>query len=71
MVEMDGKRMVFINHNVINIMMTNNQEFTDYTFETLKILLKKSTLISEISEKDRQLFFNNLRDRIHEKRRLV
>jgi len=71
MVEMDGKRMVFLNHSVINYMMTGNNEFTDYVFETLRILMKKSTLISEISEKDRQLFFNNLRERIHEKRKLV
>ena len=41
MVEMDGTRMVFLNHNVINYMMTNNKEFTDYTFETLKILAEE------------------------------
>lgn len=71
MVEMDGKQMVFLNHNVINYMMTNNNEFINYTFETLKVLLKKSMLISEISEKDRQLFFHNLRQRIYERRKLV
>lgn len=70
LVEMDGKKMVFVNHNVINYMMTNNQEFINYTFETLKILQRKSTLISEISEKDRLLFFHTLRERIHEKRKL-
>ncbi|MEP6950114.1 MAG: hypothetical protein ABI863_12590 [Ginsengibacter sp.] len=71
MVELDGEQMVFLNHNVINYLMTNNPEFVSYTFETLKILLKKSTLISEISEKDRQLFFHTLRQRIHEKRKLL
>jgi len=71
MVEMDGKQMVFLNHNFINYMMTNNNEFINYTFETLKVLLKKSMLISEISEKDRQLFFHNLRQRIYERRKLV
>ncbi len=70
LVEMDGKKMVFINHNVINYMMTNNEEFINYTFDTVKILLRKSRLISEISEKDRQLFFNTLRERIHERRKL-
>lgn len=71
MAELDGAKMVFLNHNVINYLMTNNPEFVTYTFETLKILLKKSTLISEISEKDRQLFFHNLRQRIDEKRKLL
>ncbi len=69
-VEMDGEKMVFLNHNVINYIMTNNKEFINYTFETLKILLKKSMLISEISERDRQLFFHNLRERIHERRKI-
>jgi len=68
-VELDGEKMVFLNHNVINYIMTNNKEFINYTFETLKILLRKSMLISEISERDRQLFFHNLRERIHEKRK--
>ena len=70
LVEMDEEKMVFVNHNVINYMMTNNKEFIHYTFETLKILLKKSRLISEISERDRQLFFNTLRERIHERRKV-
>ena len=52
-------------------MMTKNAEFINYTFDTLKILLKKSTLVSETSEKDRQRFFHNLRERIHERRKLV
>jgi plasmid maintenance system antidote protein VapI len=70
-VEMGEEKMVFLNHNVINYIMTNNKDFINYTFETLKILLKKSMLISEISEKERQLFFNNLRERIHENRKAV
>ena len=71
LVEMDGTRLVFINHNVLNYMMTKNADFINYTFDTLKILLKKSTFISETNEKDRQHFFHNLRERIHEKRKLV
>jgi hypothetical protein len=71
LVEMDGRQMVFINHNVINYMMTNNTEFINYTFETLKILLKKSMLISEISEQDRKLFIHTMRERIHERKKMV
>ncbi|CAN5381026.1 hypothetical protein BH20BAC1_BH20BAC1_18310 [soil metagenome] len=70
LVELDGRKMVFLNHNVINYMMTNTQEFIHYTFETLQVLLRKSRLISEISERDRQLFFDTLRERIHERRKL-
>ena len=68
-VELDGEKTVFFNHSVINYIMTNQKEFLNYTFETLKILLKKSMLISEISERDRRLFFHTLRERIHETRK--
>ena len=70
LVELDEEKMVFLNHNFINYMMTNNKEFINYTFETLKVLLRKSMLINEISEKDRQLFFNTLQERIHERKKL-
>ena len=68
-VELDGEKILFQNHNIINYIMTTNKQFIDYTFETLKILLKKSMLISEISERDRELFFQNLRERIYERRK--
>lgn len=67
--ELDGKRIAFVNHNVIQYLMTTNEEFIKYTFDTLKVLLKKSRLISEISERDRQEFFDTLRERIHESRK--
>lgn len=51
--------------------MTDNKNFVDYIFDTIHLLLKKSTLISEIGEKERQLFFNNMRQKIVEKKKLV
>jgi hypothetical protein len=63
--------MVFINHNVMNYIMTNNDQFIEYTHDTIQVLLKKSTLISEVGEKDRQLFFDNLRERIYDKKKLL
>lgn len=70
-VKADNERMVSLNHNVINYTITNDEQFVEYSWQTLDILLKKSTLISEIGERDRQLFFETLRQRIHEKRKLV
>ncbi|HWB26282.1 MAG TPA: helix-turn-helix transcriptional regulator [Chitinophagaceae bacterium] len=67
----DGKKLVFMNHSVINYIMTTDEGFIDYASDSMQILLKKSTLISEIGEKDRQLFFDNLRQRIYDKRKLV
>ena len=70
-IKLDNDKIVSLNHNVINYVMTRNEKFVDYTYQTLQTILKKSTLISEIGEKDRQLFFDTLRERIHEKRKLL
>lgn len=67
----DGQKMVFFNHNVINYITTTNAVIVDYTFQTMQTLLQKSTLISETGEKSRQLFFDTLRERIHQKKILV
>ncbi len=37
----------------------------------MDIILKKSTLISEIGEKDRELFFEQLRQKIFEKKKIL
>ncbi|MCE3281956.1 MAG: hypothetical protein K0Q66_693 [Chitinophagaceae bacterium] len=71
LVVLDGRKMVFINHNVMNYIMTNNDQFIEYTHDTIQVLLKKSTLISEVGEKDRQLFFDSLRERIYDKKKLL
>ena len=70
-VEINDRKFVFLNHSVINYIMTENKKFVDYVFETIYMLLKKSTLISEVGEKDRQLFFQNLHQKIAEKKKLV
>jgi len=70
-VELDNQRMVFLNHNVINYIQTTDAAFIEYTFQTLNTLLKKSTLISEVGEQERENFFNSLRERIYDTKKLT
>ena len=70
-VEMNDNKIVFLSHSVINYIATTNKKFVDYVFETIHLLIKKSTLISNAGEKDRQLFFETIRERIHDKKKLV
>jgi BetR domain len=70
-VEMDEVKMVFLNHNVINYIQTTDIGFIDYTFETLHTLLRKSSLISEVGEQERENFFDSLRERIYETKKLA
>ena len=69
LVKLDGKKMVFLVNNVINYLSTTSPVFVDYTFQTMDILLKKSTLVSEIGERDREAFFDKLREKIHERKK--
>ncbi len=65
--ELDDLRIVSVNHNVLNYIMTTDPVFVEYTRKTIEHLLKKSTLISEVGEKERHLFFDTLRQRIDKK----
>jgi hypothetical protein len=71
LVSLDGKKMVFLINNVINYLLTTSKHFVDYSFQTMDILLKKSTLISEIGERDRELFFDRIRGKINERKKQV
>lgn len=70
-VELDDVKMVFLNHNVLNYIQTTDHRFVQYTFETLHTLLRKSTLISEVGEQDRENFFDALRERIAASKKLA
>ena len=62
--ELDGTRIVYLTHNVINFMITTNESFCNHTFDGIQNLMQKSTLISSVSEQERARFFNMLRERI-------
>ena len=70
-VEMNDDKHVFLSHRVNKYIATADKKFVDYVFETIHLLIKKSTLISNAGEKDRQLFFETTRERIYEKKKLV
>jgi plasmid maintenance system antidote protein VapI len=61
---LDGHKVVFINHSVINFMLTRDTHFCDRTYEHVQNLMRKSTLISSVSERERTRFFKHLKQRI-------
>jgi hypothetical protein len=61
---LDGQKAAFLIHSVINFMITRDIRFCDNTYDNIQNLIKKSTLISEVSERERMLFFKYLRNRI-------
>lgn len=64
LVVLDNTKLGFIIHTVINIMTTTDLRFCDNMYECIQNLMKKSTLISSVSERERSRFFRSLRKRI-------
>ncbi|HET6990299.1 MAG TPA: hypothetical protein VFJ43_03200, partial [Bacteroidia bacterium] len=64
MVKAGGTRNTYISHNTFNSMVTTNSAFCDETENWLKNLIKKSTPISGVSEKQRFRFFKMMNDKI-------
>jgi hypothetical protein len=61
---LDGMKVSFITHTGINFMITREPEFCDNMHNYYQNLMRKSTLISSVSERERAGFFKVLRKRI-------
>lgn len=64
LVQLDGSKAAFLVHNVLNFMMTRDVRFCDNSYSYIQNLVKKSTLISTVSERERARFFKYLRQKI-------
>lgn len=62
--DLGDRKVANITHNVLNILTTSNPEFCAETLRTLKNIIKKSDLISVVSEKHRNKFFNVILQKI-------
>ncbi len=61
---MDKKRVVYINYNNLNLLTTLQESFCEKTEQYLSNLIKNSTLISSTAEKERNKFFNKMKNRV-------
>lgn len=64
MVELDGVMIAYVSHTTINFMHTMDKGFTENMYNHIQNQMKRSTLISEVSEKERSRFFRIVRDKI-------
>ena len=69
--ELDDSRITFLNHSVLYGVATNDERFNKAMFTNLDNLIKKSTMISSTSEKERVSFFNRLREKINQYRAML
>jgi hypothetical protein len=61
---LNSSKAVYINHSVLSIMMTKDPVFTEYVYHHLQNIMRKSTLMSQVGEKDRRKYFNFMREKI-------
>jgi hypothetical protein len=61
---LNNTKVVYINHSVLNIIMTKDPVFTEYIYQHFQNIMRKSTLMSNVGEKERRKFFNGLREKI-------
>jgi len=62
---LNGTRIAYINHSVINYLLTRDPVFCDNIHRHFQSIIKKSTLISAVGEKERSRFFNIIREKIN------
>lgn len=65
------QKTVYLSTQTFNIIITSSTLFTDETHRWMNTLIKKSTLISEIGEKQRSLFFREAFDKIFQLRQKI
>ncbi len=65
MAEIGGMRLTYLNHSILYFVGTRDEQFNNEMVKSMNNLIKKSTQLSSIGEKERVRFFNRLRDKIH------
>jgi hypothetical protein len=60
MVETDGKRTLYLIYDILNYMATQDTKFCQEVYTKMQMLIKRGTIISNVSEKQRSVFFNIL-----------
>ncbi len=54
-----------------NFMSTQDKVFCDYTYKHMQNLIRKSTHISVVGEKERSMFFNTLNGKIQQRKKNI
>ncbi len=64
----DDKKMAILTHTTFNYLMTRDVAFTENMYNHMQTQMKRSTLISEVSEKERSRFFRIIRERLEKRK---
>jgi hypothetical protein len=65
LLNLDDNKLSMITYSVFSYLITRDERFAASSFDTFNTLLSRSTLVSKSGEKDRNRFFNTLRDKVN------
>jgi hypothetical protein len=68
---LDKSKISFVSHTAINYIMTRDVVFAENHYQYVQNLVKRSTLISEVSEKERARFFRRMHERIDKRKEML
>jgi hypothetical protein len=68
---LDATKICFLTHSTLNFMVTRDVAFCDNMYSYYHNLMRKSTLISSVSERERSRFFKLLRKRIEARKQAL
>jgi len=66
---LDANKLSMITYSVFSYLITQDERFVGRASDTFNNLLSRATLVSKTGEKDRNRFFNSLRDKVNELRK--
>lgn len=69
--QLGNTQLTYINHSIINFITTSDLAFNTYMKQTFDNIAHKSTPISVENQKDRLMFFNRLRAKVNNARKIV
>jgi len=61
---LDEQRITMLAHSALNYVSTRDKRFADQSFVYFNTLISRSTLISKTGERERNRFFNTIRDKV-------
>jgi hypothetical protein len=68
---LNGKKMLYLNYDVLNYMITRDEKFCNDVHLKLQTLMRRATILSNASEKQRNIFFNTLIKKIPNRKALL
>jgi hypothetical protein len=67
----DNEKRLFLTHNTLNYLYISDKGYCETTYKWMKNLEQRSTLISEVPEKERHQFFRNIQRKIEATRQKI